>query len=1055
MPAGLGRRPFWKIAEREVEAWLAATDELGAYLPPPILAGTGPARYIDGLNGSDANDGLGTGTAWKTIGKAFDDANANPNAGRTYFIRGGVYKENLTKTVASSEGKAPTFTNYPGEQVIWQWPQTVTTQSHTLPVGTLNVGDTTGFPSSGTVHCYNDAGVPLRQAIAYTGKTAATFTGCSGGSGTIPSGAYVMASQQVLQLLNCAYVRIVGTNVGLEKGIVLDGLYCRSASDNNAVLYFSGTSHHVLAENIEIRHGYDHGSLTDTQTHHCEISRSYFHDGGSGPAYPLSSALQTGGAPGLAASAYFYKVHVIYECGAIGTHDGGLNSANAIETTKTADAVNNAILVSWPANPRATGYRIWRGTTAGGQDRYIDVAAGATSLLDQGQAFTVATYSSANSNRDHAQYLEGQAHYFHDNILAYWDFGHVLQVYPTADDAIICNNLIIRSPYSPGTSGLWHDAAIVIGSDTGGISSDARIYNNILAYCAQGIYGYTSLGQVTSLSGGLTLPNDASTLFNITVASAAGFEADGQIVIGNASRLEVALVRYESIAGAVLQNCRRIGGLGQVLSWPSGEQVRSNPPGVIGGFGNIAGRNLYYRNTYTDERNDPTSNGAAPIVDFLSGTGLDADPRFRNEAGRDYRLDASSPAIGAGIPEWTALVDFDGNVRTRADIGPLAFVPDEGQLGADPSLARFLIPGFRGPRRRPFVEQRPDIFGPLGTVYEIGLDGSITPVGALANQAQKGLVGAVSPSGLLARLAGKVLGGSVSPGGGLAKLVSKLAAGSISPSGALSTLKIVLLSLAGSISPSGALAKQVQKGLAGAISPSGLPARLVTKALGGSISPAGATAKQVQKKATGSISPAGALGLIKVVLLAFAGSISPTGALAKQDQKAASGSVTPAGALSRQAQKGLGGSVSPIGALARLVSRLLVGSVSPAGLTAKLASRKYAGTVSPAGAIAKQPQKGLAGSVTPAGAVARFVSKALVGAITPLGTLSKSIGKRLVGLISPIGDLLRSVHGADVPGTVAVSDVPNAVVALEDVHAADVGLKTIAGGDVGLSDLTP
>jgi hypothetical protein len=58
----------------------------------------------------------------------------------------------------------------------------------TLPAGTINVDDTSSFPSSGIL-------VIGSQTVAYTGKTqsgqAGTFTGCTGGTGTYPDGSYV------------------------------------------------------------------------------------------------------------------------------------------------------------------------------------------------------------------------------------------------------------------------------------------------------------------------------------------------------------------------------------------------------------------------------------------------------------------------------------------------------------------------------------------------------------------------------------------------------------------------------------------------------------------------------------------------------------------------------------------------------------------------------------------------------------------------------------------------------------------------------------------------
>ena len=50
---------------------------------------------------------------------------------------------------------------------------------------TINVSDTTGLPASGTVYLRTTVGI---QTIAYTGKTASTLTGCTGGHGTLHTG---------------------------------------------------------------------------------------------------------------------------------------------------------------------------------------------------------------------------------------------------------------------------------------------------------------------------------------------------------------------------------------------------------------------------------------------------------------------------------------------------------------------------------------------------------------------------------------------------------------------------------------------------------------------------------------------------------------------------------------------------------------------------------------------------------------------------------------------------------------------------------------------------
>ena len=60
----------------------------------------------------------------------------------------------------------------------------------TLPQGTIDVGPTTGFASSGTVYVTSSSGV---EAVTYTGVTDTSFTGCSGGVGALVTGNAVVA----------------------------------------------------------------------------------------------------------------------------------------------------------------------------------------------------------------------------------------------------------------------------------------------------------------------------------------------------------------------------------------------------------------------------------------------------------------------------------------------------------------------------------------------------------------------------------------------------------------------------------------------------------------------------------------------------------------------------------------------------------------------------------------------------------------------------------------------------------------------------------------------
>lgn len=85
---------------------------------------------------------------------------------------------------ADPNAKSRVYFSAAGDGTKWYQQQTTTNGSHTLPVGTITVLDTTGFTASGTI---NVGG----QTVAYTSITPTTFAGCSGGSGVIATGSLV------------------------------------------------------------------------------------------------------------------------------------------------------------------------------------------------------------------------------------------------------------------------------------------------------------------------------------------------------------------------------------------------------------------------------------------------------------------------------------------------------------------------------------------------------------------------------------------------------------------------------------------------------------------------------------------------------------------------------------------------------------------------------------------------------------------------------------------------------------------------------------------------
>lgn len=79
--------------------------------PQQVSAATN--YYVDGTNGNDSNEGTSPDTAFKTIQKAASLA----TAGSTVYIRAGTYRETVTPAYSGTEGNNITFQNYNGETV--------------------------------------------------------------------------------------------------------------------------------------------------------------------------------------------------------------------------------------------------------------------------------------------------------------------------------------------------------------------------------------------------------------------------------------------------------------------------------------------------------------------------------------------------------------------------------------------------------------------------------------------------------------------------------------------------------------------------------------------------------------------------------------------------------------------------------------------------------------------------------------------------------------------------------------------------------------------------
>lgn len=91
-----------------------------------------------------------------------------------------------------------------------------------LPQATINVASTSAFPATGSIRIITSAGV---QTVTYTGKTATSFTGCAGGTGTMTTGVSLW-NLDTLEFFSRIYVNnCVGQSrtTGDNKGFIAVG----------------------------------------------------------------------------------------------------------------------------------------------------------------------------------------------------------------------------------------------------------------------------------------------------------------------------------------------------------------------------------------------------------------------------------------------------------------------------------------------------------------------------------------------------------------------------------------------------------------------------------------------------------------------------------------------------------------------------------------------------------------------------------------------------------------------------------------------------------------
>jgi hypothetical protein len=95
--------------------------------------------------------------------------------------------------------------------------------------------------------------------------------------------------------------------------------------------------------------------------------------------------------------------------------------------------------------------------------------------------------------------------------------------------------------------------------------------------------------------------------------------------------------------------------------------IHTNHPGTPPSSGiNVAHHNGYF----VDATNEDTS-GNPNCIDY-QGNNVDADPKYINRTGRNYRLQTDSPMISEGDSAYTPATDFDGKPFFTSDIGAFA-----------------------------------------------------------------------------------------------------------------------------------------------------------------------------------------------------------------------------------------------------------------------------------------------------------------------------------------------------------------------------------------------
>lgn len=193
---------------------LNSTTGNGAYTGGGIVNTTAFSNSVNFTEGTPVlavgSDGYTSAQVSNTYsGDAFFTSTVNnPFSGAASSLTINGASNNQTTIAAGSNGQTlPQATINVASTVVASTTIAAASNNVTLPQTTINVASTVGFPTAGFIFVTTPAGV---QQVNYTGITATTFTGCSGGIGTMSTGNTVNVTFPTAGTIN------VTTSAGLQ-----------------------------------------------------------------------------------------------------------------------------------------------------------------------------------------------------------------------------------------------------------------------------------------------------------------------------------------------------------------------------------------------------------------------------------------------------------------------------------------------------------------------------------------------------------------------------------------------------------------------------------------------------------------------------------------------------------------------------------------------------------------------------------------------------------------------------------------------------------------------